>query len=62
MPWVKRKADEHRCQTPDVQRVRDAAPGDIWECNECRQRWQVREHQLDGLYLLAIPTARTVDL
>ena len=36
--WIKRKADEHKCQMPTW--TRDVARGDIWQCN-CGRQWKV---------------------
>jgi|EndMetStandDraft_7_1072992.scaffolds.fasta_scaffold482911_2 hypothetical protein len=54
MGWIKRKADEHTCQKPNVQ-ASDVASGDIWECDHCGTQWRVHDDQRDGKYFLAIP-------
>lgn len=48
MAWIRRQADEHRCQPPglydDYNRV-----GDIWQCDEedCKKMWMIRTHPSD---------------
>lgn len=54
--WVRRQADEHTCDKPEVTRDRTVRPGDIWQCDGCGQEWRVHQHPLDfTLYFLAIP-------
>lgn len=46
MSWIKRKIDEHRCKSPVLDS--DVHYGDIWECDECKQKWIVHEDQRNG--------------
>jgi hypothetical protein len=57
MVWIKRKQDEHVCPMPSLFEE-GVWPGDIWECDDCKLRWKVNEHQIDGLYWqqIAVPT------
>lgn len=55
--WIRRRADEHTCDKPEIRQDRTVHPGDIWQCDHCGQEWRVHEHQIDGLYFLAIPKA-----
>ena len=63
MGWIKRKIDEHACPLPELPGRATTMlgatrpllgstihPGDLWECDDCTQRWAVGENQHDGLY------------
>lgn len=58
MGWVKRKVDQHTCNTPSLDETPDAYPGDVWECDVCGVHWKVHEQQFDGLYWQLTPRPR----
>ncbi len=47
MPWIRRTKPKHKCERPELHRVRRgrteplAAAGDLWLCPKCGTTWQV---------------------
>ena len=64
MAWIRRKADEHKCELPPLRGRRagpnDPWPGDLWQC-DCSQVWIVREHQIDGMFFEHAPAGNAAD-
>lgn len=40
--WIRRDADIHRCGKPSLSESPGVKSGDVWQCNDCQKKWQVR--------------------
>ncbi|HVK25200.1 MAG TPA: hypothetical protein VM677_27910 [Actinokineospora sp.] len=64
MAWVEMV---HDCPTPSTEEIRraEAHKGSVWECDNCRTRWRLRQVRDHGAWMAeprwdrAIPGPRT---